>query len=218
MPQATFCSNCSKPMRGDQKFCPVCGSPPYTPSYTSSKALAIERALCNIDSLPKSRFFSPKEIKELPDLLWDDELPEQCVTGNYHANSGILVATDRRMLFVDKGLLGQLKVEDFPYDKISSLESNRGILAGSIVIHISGNWECIDRIPKGQVNAFVAAQRKKVALWKNKTEVPPQTSHQPTPSSGSAIDELERLGKLRQQGILTQDEFEQAKARLIRDL
>ena len=214
MSQGAFCANCSKLMGGDQKFCPVCGSPPYVPS----KALRIERAIRNIDSLSNSRLFSRREIQELPNILWDDELPEQCVTGKYHANSGILVATDRRMLFVDKGLLGQLKVDDFPYDKISSLESNRGILAGSIVIHTSGNWDCIDSIPKGQVDAFVAAQRKKVALWKNKAEVPPQTSRQSPSSIGSVIDELERLGKLRQQGILTQDEFEQAKARLIREI
>ena len=217
MSQVTFCTNCSKAMSGDQKFCTGCGSPRGIPS----KAQAIEHAIRNIDSLSKSQLFSRREIKELPDILWDDELPEQCVTGTYHANSGILVATDRRMLFVDKGLLGQLKVEDFPYDKISSLESNRGIVMGSIVIYASGNKERIDHIPKDQVDSFVAAQRNKIALWKNKAEVPPQTPPQPTqsaPSSGSVIDELERLGKLRQDGILTEDEFEQAKARLLRSL
>ena len=214
MTQAVFCTNCSNPLREGQKFCIKCGAARVIPS----KIQAIDHAMRGIDDIYKSRSFNRREIKELPNILWEDELPEQCVTGTYKNNSGVLVATDRRMLFVDKGFLGQLKVEDFPYDKISSIESNRGILLGSITIYASGNQERIDNIPKAQIDSFVAAQRDKISSLKHKNAVDPSPSSHSGSQSQSVIDELEKIGKLHQQGILTDDEFEQAKARLLRSI
>ena len=42
-----------------------------------------------------------------------------------------LVATNKRLIFVDKGFVVGLKVEDFPYDKISSIQYETGILMGT---------------------------------------------------------------------------------------
>lgn len=65
--------------------------------------------------------FGRKEIKELPNILWEDEVVEGMITGTYNSKIGALFATNKRLIFVDKGLLFGLKVEDFPYDKITSI-------------------------------------------------------------------------------------------------
>lgn len=45
----------------------------------------------------------------------------------------------------------------------------------------------------------------------------PTTSPPPRPpSSGDLLDQLERLGRLRDSGVLTEDEFQEQKARLLR--
>ena len=77
------------------------------------------------------------EIKELPLILWENELPEKLITGTYNNGRGMLVATNRRLIFIDKGMVS-LKVEDFSYDKISSIESKTGMVFGSLTIYASG--------------------------------------------------------------------------------
>ena len=84
------------------------------------------------------RLLGRKEIKELPSILWDDEQVEHLVQGYYNRSSGLLVATNKRLIFIDKGWLVGLRVEDFPYDKISSMQYKTGFLMGEITIYTSG--------------------------------------------------------------------------------
>ena len=80
-----------------------------------------------IGRLPGGGVFSARrEVKELPKILWDDEEVLDLVQGFYNNGTGILVATQKRLLFVDKGLLGGLKVEFFA-------PTERGV-AGQITI------------------------------------------------------------------------------------
>lgn len=73
-----------------------------------SKAAAIDAALKKLDGISKNLPVR-REIKELPGILWEGEFPEMLAPGRYNNGSGVLVATDRRVVFVDKGMLGSLK-------------------------------------------------------------------------------------------------------------
>ena len=171
-----------------------------------SKEESINAALRRIDGY--SRFLSRGEIKELPFILWEDELPEMLAEGSYHDGRGLLVATDRRLIFIDKGLFGQLKVEDFGYDRITSIESKTGLMSGSIVIYASGNREQIDAVAKQNVNSLASYIRNKIH---NPNPAPP------TPPAGavSAAEELARYSVLLNNGVITQEEFDSVKARLL---
>jgi Bacterial PH domain len=57
-----------------------------------------------------------KEIKRLVGHLWEDEHVERMTTGSYGAGTGLLVLTDRRLLFVKEGMTK--KTEDFPLENI----------------------------------------------------------------------------------------------------
>jgi membrane protein YdbS with pleckstrin-like domain len=72
------------------------------------------------------------------------------VDGRYNDGFGILVATDRRLVFVDKGLFS-LKVEDFPYDRILSVEAKTGMVMGQLTVHTAGGKEEIQHVTKDRV-------------------------------------------------------------------
>src|ERR1700761_7137470 len=78
------------------------------------------------------------EVKELPKILQENEVIENITSGMYKNGNGILIGTSLRVAFIDKGLIFGLKVEDFSYDKISSVQYETGMLFGKVTIHASG--------------------------------------------------------------------------------
>ena len=151
-----------------------------------------------------SKLLGFKEIKELPNILWDDEQVEKLVQGWYGKGEGILAATNKRLVFVDKGLIYGLRVEDFPYDKITSIQYKTGLIFGKITIFASGNKADIEQVDKKQTRDFGDYVRARISGIKEHACV----SKTPTePSTEDVITRLERLAKLKQQGVLSEDEF-----------
>jgi Bacterial PH domain/Short C-terminal domain len=161
-----------------------------------------------------SRFLARKEIKELPSILWEDEHVERLVQGTYSgAGTGVLVATNKRLVFVDKGI-GKLKVEDFPYDKVTSIQYKTGWTMGEIVIFSPGNKAEIKNVAKDQCKNFADNVRARI------TGATAHASHsQPVGEHSGAgvdvIDQLERLTALREKGTLSDAEFEAQKQRIL---
>jgi len=168
---------------------------------------AIEEALKGIDGVNK--FLGKKEIKELPSLLWEDELPEAIATGQYNLKNGIVVATNKRAIFIDKGMMS-LTVEDFPYDRVSSIEYHTGMMMGSITIYTSGNKAEIKSVPKNQVRPFAEFLRARISRG-----VEPQSQPVAAAQSDDRVTQLEKLAALKEQGILTNDEFDAEKKRIL---
>jgi hypothetical protein len=163
-------------------------------------------------------FLGRKEIKELPNILWADESVENIIQGTYNNGNGILVATNNRLVFVDKGILFGLKVEDFPYDKISSIQYETGIIMGQLTIFTSGNKAIIDNVVKAKVRVFGDAVRAKISAPKAApTSQPVINVHSiPAPQENvNVAEQLERLAKLKEQGILTEEEFAGQKKKLL---
>lgn len=163
-----------------------------------------------------SHFLTRKEIKELPNILWDDEEVENLLIGTYNAGNGVLVATNRRLVFVDKGFLYGLKVEDFPYEKISSIQYETGLLLGKLTIFTSGNKAIIDNTQKKEVRAFGDWVRARISAPRaNQIKEPTTVSDS---SNDQIIEKLERLGKLKESGVIDEEEFKQQKNRILNSL
>jgi hypothetical protein len=169
----------------------------------------------------------PKEMKELPKVLWEDEKVEKIVQGFHENGSGILAATNKRLIFVDKRRLGGLRVKDFPYDKVTSIKYNTGLLMGGITIYSSGHKSEITNIQKAIVGPFAEYVRARITSTSQPAIAPvtPSPSAPVTPSPSApvtpptqqedVISKLERLGALKDKGIITDQEFEEQKAKLL---
>jgi hypothetical protein len=167
-----------------------------------------------INRLPSGgRLGGRREVKELPNILWDDEEILDVVQGVYNNGIGILVSTQRRLLFVDKGVLGALKVEDFPLDKITSFQYSIGMVLGEITVYASGNKAVIRNVDKTQAKTFCESARARIAM--RDAARSEGASGSARASAGGLVDELARLAKLFDDGLLTQDEFTAAKRNLI---
>lgn len=171
----------------------------------------VKQQLSGLDSW--SAILGRKEIKELPRILWEGEQIRGAIQGLYNNRLGLLVSTDRRLIFVDKGWVG-LKVEDFPYDKITSIQYQLGWIFGEITIFASGNRAEIKQLAKDQARPFAEKVRNMISggqAFSNVGTTPERHS-----SQDDLIAKLEKLARLREQGILTDEEFAEQKSLLLR--
>ena len=158
-----------------------------------------------------SQFLARREIRELPNILWDSEQIHDMAQGLYDSGQGLLVSTDRRVLFINRGLIYGLKVEDFPNDKITSIQYETKLFFGIITIFASGNKAVISQIlPKARATAFAEGVRARLAAA---TTVVPAADA--TASGDDLVAQLEKLGALKDKGILTDDEFAAKKKQLL---
>lgn len=158
-----------------------------------------------------SNFLGRREIKELPNILAPTEIIDNVAQGTYNNGQGILVSTNRRLLFVDKGMLYGLKVEDFPLDKISSIQYETGLLLGGIKIHTSGNIAKIENVEKASARSFAEFVRDKLSQ-------PKEQINTTIVSKPNVLDQIEKLAKLKESGILSDEEFSEQKKKLLEKL
>lgn len=188
---------------------------PATPSVTESNAEYEARLKEIQDQIVRigkdSLSVRKKEIMELPKILQSDEVIEHIISGSYEGGLGVLVATNKRLVFVDKGMLWGSKVEDFPYDKITSIQYDTGMLMGTIKIHASGNKADIHNVAKMWTKDFADFVRLKISSETN-------VASEPTQPAVDMLSQLERLAKLRDQGVLTEEEFNEQKAKMLNKL
>jgi hypothetical protein len=156
---------------------------------------------------------SKREIKRLPEHLWEDETVDLLTGGTYGSGTGVLVLTDRRLLFLKDGMMSKTS-EDFPLEKISSIQWSTGMLLGKITVFASGNKAEIVNVQKLDGKAITDAVRARTTGGSRPNE--PATAT-PTPSLPGAdvLDQLRKLGELRDAGVLTDEEFAAKKQRLL---
>ncbi len=167
----------------------------------------IQEKIKTLDS--GSKIVKKREVKELPGILSEEETIERIIEGNYEEeiSTGILVATNKRLIFIVKGLL-RLRVEDFPYDKISSIQYEKGIMMGKITIFASGNKASIRNVSKNQVKDFGDFVREYISQ-KSKSEQEHQKMGE------DIVTKLENLAALKDKGILTEEEFQVQKKKML---
>ena len=166
----------------------------------------INSKITNLSSY--ERFLSRKEIKELPSILWENEIVENIIMGIYNNSIGLLVATNKRLVFLDKGFF-RLKVEDFDYSKISSILYSTGIFRGKLIIFASGNKSIITDVRNSKLRVFGDWIRAKISR-------PSENVINANHGFGfNKLDQLERLAKLKAQGILNDTEFNIEKLKIL---
>ena len=117
---------------------------------------------------------------------------------------GLVAVTDDRVLWVG-GTSGQ-KVEDHPFAGIASVSTSADWWSDRIVIQgLAGKLDVWGVYPREAVERVGALVRSLAGGQPG-----------PAPPSSEALDVLHRLGELRVQGVLTEEEFAAEKARVLR--
>jgi hypothetical protein len=144
----------------------------------------------------------------------------------------VVIATDRRIIIRDPYDLGfRSEIVDIPYDVITSVKLMKGVLTSTILFKapalvnksklglldedIAGEDDqdgAIQALPKGDAEDLLEIIRRGIQGY-NKTNEPMVQV-----ASMSIADEINKLSKLRDQGIITATEFEEMKNRLIKNL
>lgn len=133
--------------------------------------------------------------------------------GSETVRQGVLVATDRRVVFYGKKL-GGYELESFPYPNITSFEQGKNMLGHHVTFFAAGNAVHMKWIKDLQgMEAFTRAVKAAMTA----------AAAPPAPVAAAAaqpdlVDQLRRLGELRDAGIVTPEEFEAKKAELLRRL
>ncbi|WP_419882755.1 PH domain-containing protein [Peribacillus sp. B-H-3] len=142
------------------------------------------------------------------------EVAKYTIYGAYETKSlgadtvknGIMIATDRRVVFYGKRTFG-FDLESFPYKNISSFEMGKSMMGHKISFFSSGNKVSMKWINKGDLESFISEVRNQITGNASNAA--------PTSTNIDEADQIKKLAELRDQGILTEEEFSAKKKQLL---
>lgn len=145
-----------------------------------------------------------RDFQKLNTLLRDDETVARVLRGAYgRIQGGILVLTDRRLLYVRVGWTGQTSTKDFWLERVSSVWFAPGVLTGRVIIFPSDDANAVfTEVNKSAGQAMVIEARNALG-YRNETSFA---------GTRDPYDQLHELGELHQAGLLTEEEFQTKKA------
>lgn len=153
---------------------------------------------------PLSMRLAKGEIKQLPRILWEGEKIEAVAQGWYKAGIALVVATNRRLLLIDKKWL-DTKIDDYPYSRITSVEQDSNLWLGKLVIVMPNENITINRIPSKTLQKFCSVITSHIA-------------NDPTnrPHMSSKLNSLQMLALMLDRGLLTDEQFTAESKRVLR--
>lgn len=156
-------------------------------------------------------FGTKKEINALPDILGENEIIRYATSGLVDGNTILMICTDLRIVFIDKGLVYGIKSTEIPLDMVNSANYEKGMLLGKISIVNGAVTTIVDNVNKNTASKMVDIIKQARLDLINKEKQPVMTAK----TEQTLSDKLKALKSLLDQGILTQDEFDAKKKQLL---
>ncbi|MDQ1233363.1 hypothetical protein QE450_000861 [Paenibacillus sp. SORGH_AS306] len=153
------------------------------------------------------------KIDKLKEKAWDLLQPgeemlavvmgacESKILGKDTLRTGIFVATQTRIFFYCKRTFGY-DSESFPFSNISSIDAGKSLLGRNLTFYASGNKISMKWITIGEYDKFIEIAQSNIGSKSTTSFVDP-------------LDQLKKLGELRDSGILTEQEFLNKKRELL---
>jgi hypothetical protein len=168
-------------------------------------------------------FYTRKEINYLPKILGDGEKLLAVTSGFMQNRTWLVVCTNRRVLFVDRGMFFGVKQVQINLDRLQTIEADVGLMFGSIRVVDAGSAMAVGMVLRSTIPHFVRTVQDAMDEYKRTmaydmaraTTHAMGGSHQPASAGNSMINELERLAKLKSDGHLTDEEYLAAKTKLL---
>lgn len=161
-------------------------------------------------------FGTKKEIKELPNLLDDTEELIYITSGMFDNNTWLIALTDKRILFLDKGMIFGLNTKSVDLDMVNSVQFKTGLVFGEFLVVTGVERILIKNLYKKQGRLFEELTVKQLRIRKNEmyqhniVQVDTNTSKE-----DDIIEKLARLGELKEKGVLDEEEFKKAKDKIL---
>jgi len=180
----------------------------------------IEQIKQQINALPdKYVFYTKKEINYLPQIMIEGE-EIRALTSGFVGNRTILaVCTNRRMLFLDKGMFFGLRQWQMALDRVQSIDGSYLILFGGIRIWDGASAITMSMVWAKSIDPFIKATRTAIDEFRKisfREVVGAQpTAQNATPAATDIASQIERLARLKEQGHLTEEEFQTQKKKLL---
>jgi Bacterial PH domain/Short C-terminal domain len=165
----------------------------------------------------QNRFGVRKELKTLHELLHEGETVLNLGSGVYGGGQGLVVVTDQRVIFYARSL-GRSRQEDFRFSRISSVQSETGMLGhGKLVLFAaSGNKAVIHSIypmeRAGEVGDYVRSR-----LAANSSVAAAQGSGS-APTEADPAERLRRLRSMLDEGLISAEEYEEKRGAILGEL
>ncbi len=165
------------------------------------------------------------ERKMLADLIDNDENVLALLGGTFvqdterkalKRHKGVVVATNRRVLFLDKGLFGNSEVMEIAHRAIESITYSTGMFRGGIQVVGRGasSYKIEDISPKNANASFAERVRKQIDLAHRPAVAQPAVAPKEAPST-NGVSDIERIVSLLKDGHITEEEFATMKQRII---
>lgn len=156
--------------------------------------------------------FGQTEIRHLANILGPGEQVHAIGVGHLGKKRGIAALTDERLLFLERSLVGTTEsLVDFSLDSIGALSLDKKRTGETLTIAGSGTSAQISNMGHGQGDE-IAQQFRRLKSQSG------QPTAAPVPATSDPIEQLGRLAALRDQGVLTEEEFQAKKAQLLADM
>ncbi len=185
----------------------------------------LEQINAQIKNLPhKYIFYTRKEIRYLPKILNENEQILALTSGFMDNQTWLLVCTNRRILFVNRGMFFGLRQLQMNLDRIQAIDSSFGIAFGDIRVWDGAASMSVSLILKSTIAPFVKTVQDAMDRYKrlmvHELAATATNAHSTAATTGSLpqnamINELERLAKLKAAGHLTDAEYAAAKTKLL---
>lgn len=154
-------------------------------------------------------FGTKKELKELPNLLEENEKIVYLTSGFWNGNTYLIVVTDIRLLFIDKGMIYGMTKHEFPFSKINSVSYRKGMLLSELWVYHGASKMVIKDIQNIYIDKTVDAIRDQIKKHENKTTAPS------TSNNATVADELLKYKELLDAGAISEEEFRKIKNKLL---
>jgi hypothetical protein len=133
--------------------------------------------------------------------------------GNDTARNGVVLVTDRRVVLFTKKL-GGYDMQDFAYGLLSSVDHKRGMMYGELDLAAAGDRSHVKQMPKDDVERIAQLIRDKMAAAHQGGQ-PGAVSSGPASAQPDTATEIRNLAGLRDEGLITAEEFEAKKKQLL---
>lgn len=163
------------------------------------------------EEMGDDQFFTKKELNYLPEALREGEQVLAFTSGLMDGNTWLIALTDRRIIFLDKGMIYGLKQTAIDLDKVNSISGSTGLIFGKIAITDGAKERKIENVWKKTVKRFT--NKVQEAIEARKGAMQPVQMAQPV--EVDPYEKLEKLASLKDKGVITEEEFQAEKGKIL---